>query len=79
MSYPNEQRRAGSMSVLRQALEMVMNAHTRDDPMLGFTVQYFPSVDFDIQKYNEAWRIIREALGYQTQRPEDEEGETESK
>lgn len=59
----------GYLGGLRQALDVLARAHTRDDPVGGFVVEMYPRIgviDIGRQEYIEAWRIVRESLGYAT-------------
>lgn len=67
------------MSLCR-ALSLLVEAHTRDDDLVGFTVETGPRVDppwMGKGEYLEAWSVVRRAVGRQT-KPADPATPTEN-
>jgi hypothetical protein len=57
---------------LDEALRVLAGRHTRDDDHTGFMVEAGPVRAFsgwELQDYVEAWRVVREHLHMQTERP----------
>jgi hypothetical protein len=50
-------------------MEILMREHTRGDRKAGFVVERLPRRDVDQCLYVEAWRTIRDALGYRVDPP----------
>lgn len=53
---------------LCSAMSLLAEAHTRDDELVGFTIETFPHIGirFGWAEYIEAWRAVREAVGRPT-------------
>jgi len=61
----------GQMS-LGLALQILCDAHTRDDPKVGFALELSPRLDyqpFTREEYVRAWKTVRFAAGYITDPP----------
>lgn len=56
---------------LEKALHILANAHTRDDDLTGFVVEYVPSLEYRVEftrsDYIEAWKTVRAHIHLQTE------------
>jgi hypothetical protein len=55
---------------LDEALRLITDVHTQDDPLIGFTISPgrgpYDQHRFTVAEYLEAWEVIRKHLGLQT-------------
>jgi hypothetical protein len=56
----------GTMT-LREALTVLVSAHTRDDPDVGFMVLPTAELTFVEDSYPGAWEVVRKYLGFETE------------
>ena len=56
----------GTMT-LREALTVLVSAHTRDDPDVGFMVFPTAELTFVEDSYPGAWEVVRKYLGFETE------------
>ncbi len=64
----NDRKEAGKLYELHEALQILADTHTRDDRAFGFVIMagagWTPYGRWSQQEYNNAWRVVREQLGY---------------
>jgi len=56
----------GTMT-LQEALTVLVEAHTRDDPKTGFMVLPTAELTFVSDSYPGAWEVVRKYLGLETE------------
>lgn len=73
----NERIKDGALPALTAALELLVHAHTRDDHQAGFVVEMRPALlpftGVERSQYLDAWRVVRDALGYGAEPPKEAE------
>jgi hypothetical protein len=52
---------------LREALIVLVEAHTRDDPAIGFQILPTAELTFVSGSYPGAWEVVRKYLGLETE------------
>jgi hypothetical protein len=53
--------------MLREALTVLVSAHSRDDSEVGFVVLLMAQLMFVEDNYPGAWDVIRKCLGFETE------------
>ena len=56
----------GTMT-LREALTVLVSAHTRDESEVGFVVLPMAELTFVEDSYPGAWEVVRKYLGFETE------------
>ena len=52
---------------LNEALTILVEAHTRDDPAIGFKILPTAELTFVSGSYPGAWEVVRKYLGFETE------------